>query len=236
MKTLKVIAALLHYPEADLQAAGAELQAAVAAEAAVGEAGRARLLAFIDELCGQELMEAQGRYCEVFDRGRSVSLHLFEHVHGESRDRGQAMVDLLELYKQHGFQVALSELPDYIPLFLEFCANLPREQAVGWLKEVGHILQLLHARLRERGTPYAVLFEPLLELAELEQAPAEVRAQVQREGRDDTPEALDEAWAEEPVSFAGMPGGAACGGTTTTVQPVRWADPHKAGSTIPSGE
>lgn len=65
-------------------------------------------------------LDARAQYSELFDRGRATSLLLFEHVHGESRDRGRAMVDLLAQYEQHGLQLNSRELPDHLPLYLEY--------------------------------------------------------------------------------------------------------------------
>ena len=229
MKTLHVIAALLHYPGHELQQAATELQAVLETQPLLSPAEVAALSRFVGALAEQDLMEAQARYVDTFDRGRATSLHLFEHVHGESRDRGQAMVDLLGVYQRHGFEIAVSELPDYIPLFLEFCSTLPEAEARDWLGEVGHILQLLHVRLCERESPYAVLFPPLLALAQMEPAPEAVVRQVNGESRDDTPEALDRAWAEVPVTF-GPDADGACPGSAPRrpeAQPVVWGNaPH----------
>jgi len=200
MKTLKLIAALLHYPSADLHAAAAELGDAWLAEGEAATWGES-VSAFIKDLADSDLIDLQARYVATFDRGRAVSLHLFEHIHGESRNRGQAMVDLLDVYRRHGFDVTANELPDYLPLFLEFCAYMPAAEARDWLGEISHILQLLHLRLSERGSSYAVLFTPLLTLAGAEVAPAALLTRVHGEARDDTPEALDKIWAEQPVSF-----------------------------------
>ncbi|RFA29942.1 nitrate reductase molybdenum cofactor assembly chaperone [Alkalilimnicola ehrlichii] len=222
MKILKLIATLLHYPEqAPAEYRNACLEV-LQEDTLLSAESKQRLAAYVDGMADADLMDLQSRYVETFDRGRAVSLHLFEHVHGESRDRGQAMVDLLDVYRSHGMEVALSELPDYLPLFLEFLSILEPEEIVSWLQEVAHILQVLHLRLSERGSPYAVLFEPLLELGELEPASEVLREQIKAEPRDDTPEAIDEAWAEEPVSFAGMPGGACGSQSDGQVKVVQW--------------
>lgn len=228
MQTLKAIAALLHYPSAELQEAAGDLVDVLNEEGLLPRADRDAVASFIWDLSASDLMEMEGRYVETFDRGRSTSLHLFEHVHGESRDRGQAMVDLLDVYNQHGFDIAVNELPDYVPLFLEFCATLPEAEARAWLGEIAHILQVLHVRLNERESAYAVLFPPLLELAGAESAPEAVVKQVSGEARDDTPEALDKVWAEEPVTF-GMGAGSGCPSASPRkpeVQPVVWGTPR----------
>ncbi|WP_246589747.1 nitrate reductase molybdenum cofactor assembly chaperone [Marinobacterium ramblicola] len=201
--SLSVISALLGYPETELVDARQVLIDEVRADAALPEAMRDKLVVFIDRLCKTELLDAQESYVALFDRGRSLSLLLFEHVHGESRDRGQAMVDLMAIYEREGFQINVRELPDYLPLFLEFLAQRPESEARKWLADVGHILVLLEERLRQRDSGYAVLFESLLALAgiEIEQKREELREKVAAEARDDTPEALDQVWEEEMVRF-----------------------------------
>ncbi|MCS4502662.1 Nitrate reductase molybdenum cofactor assembly chaperone NarJ [wastewater metagenome] len=225
MQTLKVIAALLHYPDAALQRHVDEILEALDAEALVTGESRRRIGALAAELRDSDLLDVQSRYVETFDRGRARSLYLFEHVHGESRDRGAAMVDLQLAYRAAGFEIAVSELPDYVPLFLEFCASLPDGEALAWLEEVGHLIQLLHARLAERESPYAVLLEPLLAFAAVE-ADESVRERVAAEPRDDTPEALDAVWMEAPVTFGPEGGCGAAAGRKGGAQPVQWGAPR----------
>ena len=136
-KTLKVLSALLCYPQAESHAALAEMAAALEQEQLLPERERRALHAFIERLARTELMELQEQYVATFDRGRALSLHLFEHIHGESRDRGQAMVNLLEAYRQHGFALNARELPDYLPLFLEYLSVLPSAQAAEELAQPG---------------------------------------------------------------------------------------------------
>lgn len=222
MQTLKVIAALLHYPDAALQSAAGELIEVLDAEGMLGEKTRARIVALIHELAAEDLLEAQELYVDTFDRGRARSLYLFEHVHGESRDRGPAMVDLQREYAAHGFVIDCAELPDYVPMFLEFCAILEPGDALAWLEDVGHLLELLHARLADHDSRYAILLEPLLVLAGRPIADETVKDQVAEEERDDTPEALDRVWMEAPVTFGADD---ACGAQKTnksSVQPIRW--------------
>ncbi len=146
-------------------------------------------------------MLAQERWLGLFDRGRSMSLLLFEHIHGESRDRGQAMVDLIETYRKHGFELASKELPDYLPLVLEYLSLRPAEEIKDWLGHTSHILELLAARAVERESPYALLFEILVEIGQGKVDLTLMRQRVAREVRDDTPEAMDQVWEEEAVRF-----------------------------------
>ncbi|GGB99253.1 nitrate reductase molybdenum cofactor assembly chaperone NarJ [Marinobacterium zhoushanense] len=203
MRSLNVISALLGYPERELVEARVALIDAVRADTHLPQPLYDKLVRFIDRLSKTDLLDAQENYVALFDRGRSLSLLLFEHVHGESRDRGQAMVDLMAIYEREGFQINVRELPDYLPLFLEFLAQRPESEARKWLADVAHILVLLEERLRQRDSDYAVLFESLLGLAgiEIEQEREELRDKVAAEARDDTPEALDQVWEEEMVRF-----------------------------------
>lgn len=224
MRILKAIAVLMDYPGADIQRHGGELIELIAAEERLDADTRQALTGLVRRLQSEDLFEVQSEYVGLFDRSRSLSLHLFEHVHGESRDRGQAMVNLLNIYREQGLEVSANELPDYVPLFLEFCSRLPREDVQGWLEEMGHLLQLLQSRLEERESDYQWLFKALLELGGMETAGEQLRRQVQEEAPDDTPDALDEVWAEEPVTFG--PTDAGCGGAKTNqgqAVPVDWS-------------
>jgi nitrate reductase molybdenum cofactor assembly chaperone len=128
MKTLKVLSALLCYPQADMQAALDEMIEVLDQENVLPQREHRALLTLIDQIRRTDLIELQERYVRLFDRGRALSLHLFEHIHGQSRDRGQAMVNLLDVYRRHGFELDARELPDYIPLFLEYLAQRPMKR------------------------------------------------------------------------------------------------------------
>ncbi|BBU83916.1 hypothetical protein EIMP300_53160 [Escherichia coli] len=137
----------------------------------------------------------------MFDRGRTTSLLLFEHVHAESRDRGQAMVDLLAEYEKVGLQLNCRELPDYLPLYLEYLSVLPDDQAKEGLLNVAPILTLLGGRLKQREAPWYALFDALLQLAGSPLSSDSVTKQIRSEERDDTRQALDAVWEEEQVKF-----------------------------------
>ncbi|MCY1281679.1 Nitrate reductase molybdenum cofactor assembly chaperone NarJ [compost metagenome] len=203
MRILKVISLLLDYPDEALQGARTELHEAIGSAREISPEQRSLLIALLDELAGDELMDVQERYSELFDRGRALSLLLFEHVHGESRDRGQAMVDLMAQYEAAGFAIGVRELPDYIPLYLEFLASREDLEAREGLADVAHLLALLAARLEERRSAYAACFRALLQIAGEQPAAAveQVRERVAGEQRDDSLEALDKVWEEEAVDF-----------------------------------
>ena len=209
MKLLKLIAVLLDYPAEELWAHGDELRAAID-DPALSAERLAALRGFVDELLATEPMQAQERWLELFDRGRAMSLLLFEHIHGESRDRGQAMVDLISTYRGHGFELGVKQLPDYLPVVLEYLSLRPVEEVRDWLSHVAHILELLAARAQERGSPYAVLLETLVETAAGKLDLAALRTRVASEERDDTPEAIDRVWEEEAVRFGAEAPGEEC--------------------------
>ncbi|SFR06962.1 respiratory nitrate reductase chaperone NarJ [Enterobacter sp. kpr-6] len=201
MIELIVISRLLEYPDAALWQHCQELSDELAGSATLAQADAQALNEFIDALTGQELLDAQASYSELFDRGRATSLLLFEHVHGESRDRGQAMVDLMAQYERHGLHLDSRELPDHLPLYLEYLAQLPADEALGGLQDVAPILALLSARLQQRESRYAVLFGVLLNLANTTIDSEKVAEKIASEARDDTPQALDAVWEEEQVKF-----------------------------------
>ena len=213
MRILKAIAVLMDYPDAGLQENAHEIVGVIAAEPRLDGATRSGLFELVQEIQHGDLFDVQADYVGLFDRSRSLSLHLFEHVHGESRDRGQAMVQLQEIYRDNGLELAASELPDYVPLLLEFCSHLDGDEIQGWLEEMGHLLQLLQGRLAERNSQYQWLFKALLELGQMETADEELQRQLTEEEPDDTAEKLDEVWAEEPVTFG--PSDRGCGAAKT---------------------
>jgi nitrate reductase molybdenum cofactor assembly chaperone NarJ/NarW len=217
MKTFKALAALLAYPESDIVAAAPEIENALREERLISPVVLTSLQALFAQLRTEDLMDVQERYVSLFDRVRSLSLHLFEHVHGESRDRGQAMVDLRQLYGSHGYELATDELPDYLPAFLEFLSALPLDDARAHLDDTVHLLESIGARLAKRGSAYAAVFQALLELAGA--APAESVTVTDDEIRaEDDPAALDEAWREQPA-FGPVAGcGGAAGAQTAPIK------------------
>jgi nitrate reductase delta subunit len=196
-RTYRALSALLSYPTEALQAATGEVAAVLEAEGLVCASRRARLGILLQELAERDIYELQERYVDLFDRGRAVSLHLFEHVHGESRDRGQAMADLISLYRNHGLELAAGELPDFLPLFLEFLSMLPNAEAQALLAEPAAILRALADRLAKRDAGYAIVMEALAELARASDVGA---SDIPDEDPNDLA-ALDAAWEEAAVRF-----------------------------------
>ena len=214
IRTLKVLSLLLSYPTREIVAAAPSFAAVLDDEGLLSGGARAPLRRLSTELAERDLYDLEERYVLLFDRTRSLSLHLFEHVHGESRDRGQAMVELKELYASGGLEMPENELPDYLPLFLEFLATRPLGEAQGYLADIVHIVSVLGERLQRRNSIYAEVFAGLGVLAGAKPERQDVEELLGLP--DDDPhdlEAIDRVWEEEPVTFGG-PGpdaSASCG-------------------------
>ena len=200
MLILKVISRLLDYPTAALFDAADEL-VEVVNQSDLNAQSKNKLIEFIRELTARDLYDAQESYDLLFDRGRALSLLLFEHVHGESRDRGQAMVDLMGVYESKGFEVDASQLPDYIPLYLEFLSEQDATYVQEWLGDICHLLTMLSERLVERKNYYAVIFDSLIEISGHAVDRNEIAETVRQEQRDDTIEAIDKEWEDKEIRF-----------------------------------
>jgi nitrate reductase delta subunit len=201
-KTFKALSALLSYPDEELRNAVPELRDVIDEEDLLPADIRRPLEALIDEIAAGDLYASQERYVELFDRTRSLSLHLFEHVHGESRDRGQAMIDLKSLYEQNGLCLSAAELPDFVPVFLEFLSTRPLPEARRLLGQPAHVLTALAERLEKRQSNYAAVFRALDALALI--AADAPHVELVPEGPDADPNdlaALDAQWEEEAVTF-----------------------------------
>jgi nitrate reductase delta subunit len=190
--SLRVLARLLSYPDAELGEHLSDMRQALRADKALPAARLAELDALMASLERGNALDNEAEYVQMFDRGRATSLHLFEHVHGDSRDRGPAMIDLAKTYEKAGLFLAPGELPDYLPVMLEFVSTQPPREARAFLAEMGHILNNIFNALQQRKSAYASVLGALLELSGEKATAVKV-----------TPdEALDAAW-EEPVAFDG---------------------------------
>ena len=202
IKTLKALSVLLTYPTAELQQATGEISEAIEAGEMIPARIRKQLHTLLTELASGDLYDLQERYVLLFDRTRSLSLHLFEHVHGESRDRGQAMIDLKSQYEQHNLFMSAAELPDFVPLFLEYLSLLPAPEACETLGQPAHIFAAMAERLRKRKSAYEAVFRALVALAAVKPTEMEVSALLSLPDPDATDlAALDAAWEDEPVNF-----------------------------------
>ena len=202
MKTLRALAALLSYPTAELVQAVPEIRDVIDCDALVPATERAALYRLIDDLAAGDLFDLQERYGLLFDRTRSLSLHLFEHVHGESRDRGQAMVDLLNLYQEGGYNPVANELPDFLPLFLEFASTRERRGAIELIGQPANVIAALRERLAKRQSPYEAVMAAVLaiSLTKLDETALEV-LRAEPDPEPDDLEALDAAWVDQEVTF-----------------------------------
>jgi len=190
--SLKVLAHLLSYPGATLRAHLSEMRTALHEECAMTPDRLKELDVLIATLGGSDVLDIEAQYVELFDRGRATSLHLFEHVHGDSRDRGPAMIDLAQTYEKAGLFLTPDEMPDYLPVVLQFVSTQPPLEARAFLAEMAHIFNAIFNALQQRNTPYASVLGALMELAGEKAHAVKVALD----------EPLDAAW-EEPVVFDG---------------------------------
>jgi nitrate reductase molybdenum cofactor assembly chaperone NarJ/NarW len=213
MRTLKVLSALLSYPDEALIDAAPKFAAVLDSERLVAASCRCALDVLIDEVATGDLYDLQERYGLLFDRSKTLALHLFEHVHGESRDRGQAMVDLKAMYENAGLVIDVNQLPDYVPLFLEFLSTRPLSEAGELLGQTAHIFAALAERLGQRQSAYKAAFDTLVAIAA--DAPRREMVDELLKTPDSDPMdllALDAAWEEEEVRFGpGSQGQGVCG-------------------------
>jgi nitrate reductase delta subunit len=209
MKTFKILGLLLSYPEPELIAHLDDCKQVLSEENLLPKKAKQSVFAMIDLLSGQDIYQSQEDYVATFDRGRNHCLHLFEHVYGESRDRGQAMVDLAEMYASRNLFVRQGELPDFLPLFLEYLSLLSFDEAKELLGEPIDVIATIGAKLTQRESIYASVFSALEALSKAKANSAAVKAALENSEEIDSLEALDKQW-EEPEAFGG-PNAADCG-------------------------
>lgn len=205
-RTFKALSALLSYPSTELQQAVRDIREVLTFETILPVDAVVALEPLLTEIESSDIFDLQERYVLLFDRSRTLSLNLFEHIHGEGRDRGGAMVDLLETYRAHGFDLIGIELPDHLPVLLEFISTLPVDEAREMLADAGHIIAALAERLTRRETPYAAVLSALSQLASA--SPETVEAKALLSEKDDDPEdleALDAVYEEAMVTFGPDP-------------------------------
>lgn len=230
MKNLHLLSLLLQYPTVELAAVAEEIGDRLAQDPSMPADSAKRLAPLIARLANDDIYASQEAYVELFDRGRRHSLHLFEHVHGESRDRGQAMVDLRERYLEAGLEPTGNELPDYLPLYLDYCSVLPEVQAREMLGEPGVVLVALAARLEERESDYAPLITLLCDIAGVEMDEEAANSLPPPEDPETLPE-LDAQWEEEEVRFGNdLPDPAApCPQASAMLRRMQDFEPNTAG-------
>lgn len=192
---LKAVSLLLDYPDDALRAVLPEIATACRGDPSLHGTVAVEFQVLIDELANADLLDLQERYVATFDRGRACALNLFEHVHGESRDRGQAMIDLDRLYARAGLRLCRGQLPDYLPVMLEYLALRPTAEVTEMLADCAEILRSIGQELLRRGSPYAAIFRVLLAAAGV----AGLEGMNAEEPADE--EDLDSDWSEPPVLF-----------------------------------
>jgi nitrate reductase delta subunit len=205
-RTFKALSALLCYPSADLKDASDDIAKVLETEKIMSPAALKAMGPLLQDMKDMNLYDLQERYVLLFDRSRTLSLNLFEHVHGESRERGPAMVDLLETYRAGGFELVSSELPDHLPILLEFVSTRSPDEASELLADAGHIIAALAERLGRRESSYAAVLAGLAEFAKIEKSSEMVQELLAV--IDDDPEdleALDTIWEEAEVTFGPDP-------------------------------
>jgi len=201
MRSLRVLSRLLTYPNAELLAHTDALKEVLVEDGFLKKKTLKKLSKFLDEFGGTDLMQAQENYVEIFDRGRAHCLHLFEHVHGESRFRGQAMLDLSDRYAEKGLIVGVGELPDYLPVFLEFISICEPEEGLETLAQAAPVIATIGEKLKRKKSGYQHVFAAIVELsgaklnaADIEKAADAALPNIQ------TLDELDKEW-QEPEAF-----------------------------------
>jgi nitrate reductase delta subunit len=225
MIELRALGALLSYPRDEVWQALPEIADAVSASPLIAPRQRDELLTLIGVLRSSDLLEAEERYVELFDRGRAASLYLFEHLHGEGRDRGQAMVDLKRLYERAGYELSARELPDYLPVVLEYLSCRDLAEAREQLADCAHILRRIGQSLIARGSAYAAVVQTLIAIAG--ETPIDASGVPPVIGR---AENLDRDWFEQPA-FGAEPVAAMTGATGTSTVLAAATRPGNAAST-----
>ncbi len=219
MRTFKALSAILSYPTQDFVDALDEIGAAIELEALAPAPIRRALHGLLDDMKGRDLYDLQEQYGLLFDRTRSLSLHLFEHVHGESRDRGQAMIDLKNVYEKKGLNPDPRELPDFLPLFLEYVSLLEPHEAVEFLEQPAHVFAALGERLRKRESRFEAVFAALVAISQVK--PDAALLEVLRAEPDPAPDdfaAMDAAYEEDEIKFGKADDPANCGKDTLSAK------------------
>ena len=211
MRSFRILSRLLTYPEAELFAHMDEMKTALIEERLLKGRKLKAVTGFMDELAMADLITAQENYVELFDRGRAHCLHLFEHVHGESHFRGQAMIELAARYEDKGLHIGTAELPDYLPLFLEFVSICEPREGQATLGQAAPVIATIGEKLKRRGSGYHTVMEAIVTLSGVRLSRADIKKAADAAMPDiQTLDDLDREWAE-PEAFDGEPDCGSCG-------------------------
>ncbi len=219
-RTLRTLAALLAYPDRAMQNQLAQMHEVLHEERALSTTRLAELDRLITTLARRDDLDNEAEFVSLFDSGRATSLHLFEHVHGDSRDRGPAMIDLAQTYEKAGLYLSEGQMPDHLPVVLEFVSTQPSREAQAFLSEMAHIFNVIYAALQKHESAYASVLGALLELAGEKVQPVKLPAE----------EDLDTTWAEPQVFDGCSTKGQAAPGQPQPIHIVRTTQPHQGAS------
>ncbi|MEE9273109.1 MAG: nitrate reductase molybdenum cofactor assembly chaperone [Robiginitomaculum sp.] len=224
MRSLRVLSRLLVYPNREMLSHMDALKQVLDEDGFLKTKTLKKLTAFMDELANMDIMDAQETYVELFDRGRAHCLHLFEHVHGESRFRGQAMIDLSDRYAEKGLIVGTQELPDYLPIFLEFISICEPEIGLETLGQAAPVIATIGEKLKRQKSGYASVFKAITELSGVKLNKAEIAKATDAALPDiQTLDELDKDW-QEPDAFGGAADCSTC--SPMPLQPASKAAGH----------
>jgi len=157
-----ILSRLLDYPDSDLKGNLDVIDEVLEKDSHITEQEHTAITAFIEQMRQKSLMELQQDYVQIFDMVPEHSLHLTHHLFGDDRGRGPALVDLSEHYKGMGLGMKVGEIPDYLPLILEYVSTLDEIAARIFLADAGKVLTVIAANLEKSGSHYA----PLVRLVE----------------------------------------------------------------------
>ena len=161
MMIYTILSRLLDYPDQELKDNIATIEEALQQER-VDEDEQHVLSTFLQQVKNESLLQMQQDYVQTFDMVPEHSLHLTHHLFGDDRGRGPALVDLGEHYKGMGMELKSGEIPDYLPLILEYVATLDEMGARVFLADAAKVLTVVAANLEKAKSPYA----PLIRLIE----------------------------------------------------------------------
>ncbi|MCF8302409.1 MAG: nitrate reductase molybdenum cofactor assembly chaperone [Bacteroidales bacterium] len=199
MKTYKILSLLLSYPSEEIQDFLGEVDSELKNENLLPPDAIEGIKQFTDHFANEDITDWQAHYVQLFDYSRAASLHLFEHVKGDSKDRGQAMVDLINFYRENGMELATNELPDHLPVFLEFLSTQEPEKAAKLLSEPVNVIARIFEKLHEKENQYQHILAAILELSERKPEQSTVEKIINSQ----KPMDLDEEYEEKPVTFGG---------------------------------
>ena len=219
--SLRALALLLSYPDADMRSKLTDVMSVLSLERALSPSRISELKNLSEQLQSLDPLEVESRYVETFDRGRSTCLNLFEHVHGDSRDRGPAMIDLSQTYAQSGLVLDPDELPDHLCVVLEFASTQTEDVAKSFLDEMAHILNSIFSALLKRESPYAAVIAAVLELSGHKAQAVNVPVE----------ESMDSIW-QEPEAFDGCQSRGQ--GKPNVEQPLRFVKSLQKREGVPS--